>query len=125
MSQNLQQRRDESVIGQIASATDEYPYLRFLPKSNREILMFMVIGDMPTIVTIDKSSSDETAMMFYHGFYKEQWYVDAMFVFNYEDESEIQNAVEKLLESAEYTLQTDLRDPAQEAQEPVDEEKTP
>jgi len=125
MSQNLQQRRDESVMGQIASATDAYPYLRFLPKSNREILMFMVIGDMPTIVTIDKSGSDETAMMYYHGFYKEQWYVDAMFVFNYEDETEIQNAVEKLLESAEYTLQTDLHDPAQEAQEPVDEEKTP
>ena len=120
-SENLQRQRDESEKDGICLATGAWPYLRANPAHIRELRAFVLIDDMPTIVTM-KQIEGKGGILQYHSFYKGQWYTDFSAIDDVQDADAMEDATQELLERAEEMLENDLREPPEA---PVEEPQTP
>lgn len=115
MSENLRERPDEKRLGDTVSATDAYPYMRF--DASVLILKFIVIEDMPVIVTLRLENKESNlARMQWYGFYKGQWYTD--FTMTYDQPEMLAKDMALMLEQAEELLLNDLHEPVAAPVEP-------
>ena len=122
MTDNIRPRADEQVKNGMVLAADAYPYARFTGDPQREVLLFMLVDDMPTIVTAIHEK-DGSALLQYHGFWGGAWYTDFTTVTDGSNREVLAVAAMQLIEKAEDMLLNDLHEPKSATVEPEAQEE--